>query len=496
MSLAEELLADLDDDDDEVNEVEEEEDDLVDVNNQWQLSSDVDERSVHALTKLNESQLLKDMMDKVEYHLGTVRTGEMSGPVEYDPEYQLIVESNNMVVEIDNEIYTIHKYVKDLYSKRFPELESMVYTPIEYVKTVQLLQNDLEVTKVDLNDILAAATIMVVSVTASTTQGSVLEESELKLILEACDMALELNDKKLKIMQYVESRMSFIAPNLSAIVGSAVAAKLIGIAGGLTALSQMPSCNIQVLGAQKRTLSGFSTAAVVPHTGFVYFSDLVQNTSEDYRKKAAKFLAAKCTLAARVDSCHEYPSGELGEKLRQQVEEKVNRLQEPPPVKRIKPLPKPDDMPKKRRGGKRIRRLKQKVILTDIRKQANRMSFAEIEDDAYQEDLGFSVGQLGKGGVGGPIRGPAAVDKKTQISISKRLQRQIQKSQVYGGRSTIQGATSGTASTIAFTPLQGLEIVNPLAAEKKVKEANQKYFSAMADFKQAKAKDVTQETET
>lgn len=62
------------------------------------------------------------MMDKVEYHLGTVRTGEsmfnlmhavhwcnmtifiVSGPVEYDPEYQLIVESNNMVVEIDNEI--------------------------------------------------------------------------------------------------------------------------------------------------------------------------------------------------------------------------------------------------------------------------------------------------------------------------------------------------------------------------------------------------------
>ena len=28
----------------------------------------------------------------------------VSGPVEYDPEYQLIVESNNMVVEIDNEI--------------------------------------------------------------------------------------------------------------------------------------------------------------------------------------------------------------------------------------------------------------------------------------------------------------------------------------------------------------------------------------------------------
>ncbi len=46
-----------------------------------------------------------------------------------------------------------------------------MHTPLEYVRTVQLLQNDLEVTKVNLNEVLPAATIMVVSVTASTTQG-------------------------------------------------------------------------------------------------------------------------------------------------------------------------------------------------------------------------------------------------------------------------------------------------------------------------------------
>lgn len=45
----------------------------------------------------------------------------------------------------------------------------------------------------------------------------------------------------------------------------------------------------------------------------------------------------------------------------------------------------------------------------------------QIEEDAYQDDLGFSKGQLGKGGVAGPVRGPV-VDKKTQVSISKRLQ--------------------------------------------------------------------------
>ncbi len=47
--------------------------------------------------------------------------------------------------------------------------------------------------------------------------------------------------------------------------------------------------------------------------------------------------------------------------------------------------------------------------------------WTQIQEDAYQEDLGFTTGQLGKGGGTGPVRGPT-VDKKTQVSISKRLQ--------------------------------------------------------------------------
>lgn len=98
-------------------------------------------------------------------------------------------------------------------------------------------------------------------------------------------MAFELNDIKFKIYEFVESRMSSIAPNLSAIVGAATAAKLMGIAGGLTRLSKMPSCNVQVLGSQKKNLSGFSQVAMLPHTGFVYYCSLVQDAppvSRDY----------------------------------------------------------------------------------------------------------------------------------------------------------------------------------------------------------------------
>ena len=40
--------------------------------------------------------------------------------------------------------------------------------------------------------------------------------------------AVDLNDFKRQIHEYVESRMTFIAPNLSVIVGASTAAKLMG----------------------------------------------------------------------------------------------------------------------------------------------------------------------------------------------------------------------------------------------------------------------------
>ena len=68
---------------------------------------------------------------------------------------------------------------------------------------------------------------MVVSVTASTTQGVNLTDAELTIVKESADVALALNDYKKKIFAYVESRMAFIAPNLSIIVGASTAAKLV-----------------------------------------------------------------------------------------------------------------------------------------------------------------------------------------------------------------------------------------------------------------------------
>lgn len=63
------------------------------------------------------------------------------------------------------------------------------------------------------------------------------------------------------------------------IKGASTAAKILGVAGGLSKLSKMPACNVLPLGQQKKTLSGFSQATSLPHTGFIYFSQIVQDTS-------------------------------------------------------------------------------------------------------------------------------------------------------------------------------------------------------------------------
>ncbi|XP_012684655.1 U4/U6 small nuclear ribonucleoprotein Prp31 [Clupea harengus] len=444
--------------------------------------------SVTSIAKLRHSKPFSEITEKITEYVGKQRmNSEVSGPVESDPEYRLIVAANNLTVEIDNDLNIIHKFVRDKYSKRFPELESLVPNALDYIRTVRELGNNLEKCKnnENLQQILTNATIMVVSVTASTTQGVMLGDDELQRLEEACDMALELNQSKHQIYEYVESRMSFIAPNLSIIVGASTAAKIMGVAGGLTNLSKMPACNLMLLGAQRRTLSGFSSTSLLPHTGYIYHCDVVQTLPPDLRRKAARLVSAKCTLASRVDSFHESSGGKVGYDLKEEIERKFDKWQEPPPVKTVKPLPAPLDGQRKKRGGRRYRKMKERLGLTEIRKNANRMTFAEIEDDAYQEDLGFSLGQLGKSG-SGRVRA-AQVNDATKARISKSLQRTLQKqSMVYGGKSTVRDRSSGISSSVAFTPLQGLEIVNPGAAEKKVAEANQKYFSNMAEFLKVK----------
>ncbi len=151
----------------------------------------------------------------------------------------------------------------------------------------------------------------------------------------------------------------------------------------------------------------------------------------------ARLVSCKVTLAARVDSFHESPQGEQGKSLLNEIERRLEKLQEPPPVKAIKPLIPPIDPGRKKRGGRRHRKMKERLGMTQLRIGANQMKFGEvrifnyigfyfilfyfkIEEDAYQDAIGFSTGLIGKSG-SGKIRA-AQVDSKTKAKISQKLQ--------------------------------------------------------------------------
>ena len=87
--------------------------------------------------------------------------------------------------------------------------------------------------------------------------------------------------------------MNFVAPNLTAILGSGTAALLMGLAGGLTNLSKIPACNIIVMGKQKKTNTGLSSVTLGKHVGLIYSSELVSSVSDDFKRKVARLVAAK-----------------------------------------------------------------------------------------------------------------------------------------------------------------------------------------------------------
>ncbi len=87
--------------------------------------------------------------------------------------------------------------------------------------------------------------------------------------------------------------MQYIAPNLSAIVGSTVAAQLISAAGGLESLSRMPACNIQVIGSQKKSSLGFSKASSKMNQGFFGNLEMVKKAPAQFQIKLIRMLSTK-----------------------------------------------------------------------------------------------------------------------------------------------------------------------------------------------------------
>ncbi|KAF1841071.1 U4/U6 small nuclear ribonucleoprotein Prp31 [Cucurbitaria berberidis CBS 394.84] len=427
-------------------------------------------------------------IDEVKDRMEEVMDGES---IEDNPEYQLLKEANEYSTQIDGEIAAVHKFIRDHYSQRFPYLEELIKNPVSYAKTVAILQNgpfdDIKtiaqkadnLVGVPLKSILDGPLLMVVIVEGTRIQTSDLTETELEVIVGACQLLLYLDKARGTLISYVQSRMTIFAPNLTALVGSLTGSSLIASAGGLAGLAKTPACNIAPLGSNRSTGLGLSTNIGIRNQGYLFHSQIIREIRQDLKKQALRIVAAKVILAARVDFVHSAADGSTGLQLKEDCERRLEKLGQAPPNQGVRALPTPDDKPSRKRGGRRARKAKEATALTEIRKAQNRMAFGKEEKEVGYGDSVKGMGMIGATDTG-RLRAQQ-IDPKTRAKLSK-------KNPGWGGDTTLGAASSlkgfgagGTAtslraqglrtggvglggagtSSIAFTPVQGLELVDP-----------------------------------
>lgn len=298
MSLADQFLADLDDDF---------KDEVMDENPPSAQGTETDSfvkdeeeeliknDPIHYVKVYNSPRLAEILARIAESERKNANATTATTTAVSRDDYDLVSSANSIAAEIAQDVDSLHNFIKERYSKRFPELESLVLAPKDYASAVKMIGNNWDVTSLPLASILPPATVMGITISAASalTPHNAIPERELLHIVKGCDMLISLCQNRDLLTDFVESRLLFIAPNVSAVVGSVVAAKLIIAAGGLDELARMPSSNVQLIGQKKFNLSGFSTAEYRPHTGFIFECEAVESVPPELKMKACRLIAGK-----------------------------------------------------------------------------------------------------------------------------------------------------------------------------------------------------------
>ncbi len=119
---------------------------------------------------------------------------------------------------------------------------------------------------------------------------------------------------------YLKTVMEAYCPNLLELAGATIGAKLLERGKGLKHLALLPASTIQLLGAEKALFRHLKTGAKGPKFGILYHHQLVQKAKPSVRGKAARMVADKLSLCARLDY---FKGGSKAKEYRKELEEKL-----------------------------------------------------------------------------------------------------------------------------------------------------------------------------
>ena len=91
----------------------------------------------------------------------------------------------------------------------------------------------------------------------------------------------------------------------------------------MTNLAKAPASTVQILGAEKALFRALKTKGNTPKYGLIYHSTFIGRADAKNKGRISRYLANKCAIATRIDSFADEPSSVYGQKLRDQVEERL-----------------------------------------------------------------------------------------------------------------------------------------------------------------------------
>jgi nucleolar protein 56 len=236
------------------------------------------------------------------------------------------VQAVRAIDDLDKTLNLLAGRVREWYGLHFPEMDRIIEKHDTYARLVAKLGNRGNFTKESLvNEGIPSETADQLASAARKSMGGEIEEPDLQVLRSFCDLMLELYKFRGKSESYIDDVLKQVAPNMTAIVGASLSARLISIAGSLNNLAKMPASTLQVLGAEKALFRSLKTGARPPKHGVIFQHTAIHQSPRWQRGKIARALSGKLSIAARVDAF----GGEfMGEKLRDNVNKKVDEIKD------------------------------------------------------------------------------------------------------------------------------------------------------------------------
>uniref|UniRef100_A0A8B9F348 Nucleolar protein 56 n=1 Tax=Amazona collaria TaxID=241587 RepID=A0A8B9F348_9PSIT len=239
----------------------------------------------------------------------------------------MIIQSISLLDQLDKDINTFSMRVREWYGYHFPELIRIVPENSMYCRVAKFIGNRRELSEESLEGleeiVMDGAKAQAILDASRSSMGMDISPLDLINIESFSSRVISLSEYRRGLQEYLRSKMSQVAPSLSALIGEVVGARLISHAGSLTNLAKYPASTVQILGAEKALFRALKTRGNTPKYGLIFHSTFIGRAAAKNKGRISRYLANKCTLASRIDCFSEVPTSVFGDKLREQVEERL-----------------------------------------------------------------------------------------------------------------------------------------------------------------------------